>query len=546
MNRLTDEQMDKIIKDKFKQDNTISKQADIAFRNFNPNVINKANAYNNINTVNNTKVDETNSRANVYQMKKSYNFYNYLSRVLGVAAVSLTVLLVGGTALYLSKNDTPEQVITYKQSIVKNEKLNVSNEVIVKEVENEFVKVYLTGKKDVGVNLTSTYWDEFDGEFTSTDCYKIDNIDKSVADIFIGEIGGHGLPYVFLLMEDGTIEYVDLHCFYDNSFYYEAKVLEGLDDVVGFEQKTRKFSYSNTDYEYVNAIRKDGLRKEIQIGVVNNWTDTADNYDVLNEKYIKAHNGEAIIDDGKGDYTVDGITYLHINGEDKYAYYKKDDAFYRVERSTAKVECMATGCSGFARDNADGRLSVSLSDGYKVFILDKNIIFKNRNDGIINEITANENTTINENQTNENNEQQVSQNIQTGSANITVLKGNSYKTEIITDAESNTREIYTVTFDEEGKPTIKVGYKNPNMTEVYFETTEIYNVVGDAGAGSVYVDFDFKAFTPGGEITGSGSIRYSNVTDNEQIGVKAHLDIEGNLKDFNNNGDYIYVTKIAE
>ncbi|MCR5146322.1 MAG: hypothetical protein K6B70_03115 [Clostridia bacterium] len=549
MNRLTDEQIDMVIKDKFRQDNTISKQADMVFKNFNPSKI----------TTEKTNTSEP--RNNVYTVKKTLTFYQKMNRILSVAAVSLSVILVSGTAIYFNKDgkNNQTQIITYNQNyLVKNEKLNVSNEQIMKEIENSFIKVYLTGKKDVGINLTSTYWDEFEGEFTSTDCYKIDNIDKPVADIFIGEIGGRGLPYVFLLMEDGTIEYVDLHCFYDNSFYYEAKSLEGLDNVVGFEQKTRKFSYSDTDYNYVNAIRKDGLRKEIEIGVLNNWTDTViEEYDKQNEKYVKAHNGEAIPDDGKGDFEVDGATYIRKDN-DLYCYKGEfmNKALYKVDEKTGEMECLVSGLVAIVTSDEERKISVYVNDNniYFVFKIDNNVSIRHSTDNsLITETTTetvnrereNNKQTENTEQT-ENNEQQVSQNIQTGSENITVLKGNSYKKEILVDDELTTKEIYTVTFDEEGKPTIKVGYQNQNKTEVYFQTTEIYNVVGDAAAGSVYVDFYFKAFTPSGDVTGSGSIRYSNVTDNEQIGVKAYLNIEGDPKDFDNDGDYIYVTKIDE
>ena len=196
MNRLNHEQLDRFIKEKFKKDTIISKQSEMVFKNFNPN-----------------------------KVKPIISFYQQLNRALSVAAVSLTVLLVAGTSLYFSKNGkinfrSPNEVITYnKKFLVNNEQLKLSKEHIIKEVNNKFVTAYLVGKRDVGVNLTSTYWNEFDGEFTSPACYKIDNIDKDVKDIFIGDIGTSGLPYIFLLMQDCTVEYVDLNCFYDGLFY---------------------------------------------------------------------------------------------------------------------------------------------------------------------------------------------------------------------------------------------------------------------------------------------------------------------------------------
>ena len=399
MNRFTDEQIDKIIKAKFKNDNQISDKANSVFANFNPKQHN--------NQFSKNYVEQTNKQQDIkHEIKgKSQNnnigkkiievsFYQKLNKILSVAAVSLTVVLVGGSVFYFNKdridkgNNQTETIVYNQTYLVKNEKLELSNEKIYKEVENGFVKAYMLGKCDIGINLTSKYWDEYDKEVSTTDCYKVDNINENVSDIFIGEIGDVGIPYIFLLMEDGTIQYIDLHFYENNEFYFIATKLEGLDNVIGFEQKLRKYSYSTTDYPYVNAIRSDGLRKEIEIGILNDWNDNETiNYNKLNEKYIKAHNKE-YIDDGKGDYTVDNITYLHVNGEDEYVFFKKDDKFYRVTKSTSKEECIASGVYGFVRNNPDGRISVYVSDNYEIFSLDKNIVFRTKDEQIIGEVTT--------------------------------------------------------------------------------------------------------------------------------------------------------------
>ena len=372
MNDFKDERIDKIIKFKIKKDNYISDQANAVFENFKHSEI--RNKTENINQ--NTCDTEKNK---VIQI----SFYQKLNRVLSVAAVSLTVVLIGGTALYFNGNQqnnlpgsTSESIVYNQKYLVKNEPVKISTEQVIKESENGYIKAYLVGKRDVGINLTTTYWNEFDGEFKSTDCYKVDNINKNVSDILVGEIGGYGLPYLFLLMEDGTIEYVDLNCMNNYTFYFVATKLEGLNNVVGLEQKSRKYSYTDTDYKYVNAIRKDGLRKEIEIGVINNWNDDLiEHFENINNKYIDVHGNSAVPDDGKGDYTVDNITYLQVNGEDKYAYFMKDNKFYRVERSNAKEECLAEGVGGYMRDNSDDKISVSLQDGYTIYETDKNIIY---------------------------------------------------------------------------------------------------------------------------------------------------------------------------
>lgn len=377
INDFNESKIDNMIKSKFKEDTYISNQANSVFENF---------KYSEIRNKENQNIKQNNFET----AKKKYaklTIYQKLNRILSVAAVSLTVVLVSGTALYFNKNGqqnnqqgSNNQSIVYNQKyLIKNEPMKISNEQVIKESENGFVKAYLVGKQDVGINLTTTYWNEFDGEFKSTDCYKVDNITKNVSDILVGSTGGSGLPYVFLLMEDGTIEYVDLYCMNNNVFYFTATSLEGLQNVTGLELKTKKFSYSSTDYEYVNAIRNDGLRKEIEIGVVNYWDDNViENFNLLNQKYINAHNKTSILDDGTGSFTVDNKTYLQVNGENKYVYYYNDGSFYRVERSNAQEECLATGCSGFAFDNEDGRISVFLQEEYTIYKNDKNIIYNKK------------------------------------------------------------------------------------------------------------------------------------------------------------------------
>ena len=91
MNDFEEAKIDNIIKSKLKKDNYISNQANSVFENFNYSEIrNKEKKTDNAkqNTINTAK-------SKVVQL----SFYQKLNRVLSVAAVSLTVILVGGTAL---------------------------------------------------------------------------------------------------------------------------------------------------------------------------------------------------------------------------------------------------------------------------------------------------------------------------------------------------------------------------------------------------------------------------------------------------------------
>lgn len=397
MNNLTDEQIDKILKDSFKQDIQISDKANAVFENFKPETIKEP-----------TK-DESNIKEEIKQTRKNVIdglFYKRLNKFLSVAAVSLSVVIVGGTALYFNQDKMQGKqenqgnnttiVQPTQRFVIKNEPLQYSNEQVVKEIENKFVTVYMVGNKDIGVQLKSKYWDEvlkMEVE-TSSEVYKVDGIEKNIKDVFIGCPEDSAIPCVFLVMEDNTGMYIDLYGYYNNVLHFEAFELEWLDNLVGFEEKTKYYSYSKTEYyTYVEAIRSDGFRKEISVLMVNNWDGReVDTYDKRNEKYIKMHNGDAVPDDGKGDFEVDGIHYNGVDMDNRYVYCMKGEFMYqdlyRIERSTGKETCIASGIGGMARNNPDGRISYYVNDdNYTIYELDDNIIYRHKDESIITEVT---------------------------------------------------------------------------------------------------------------------------------------------------------------
>ena len=120
-----------------------------------------------------------------------------------MAAVSLTVVLVGGTTLYFNKDklikntNTENETVTYTKSyLIKNEQLNYSNEQVVKEVENQYVKAYLIGNSDVGVEFLYDYWNEISKESikVSSETFKIDGINGKIKDIFVGNAVNSVIP----------------------------------------------------------------------------------------------------------------------------------------------------------------------------------------------------------------------------------------------------------------------------------------------------------------------------------------------------------------
>lgn len=72
---------------------------------------------------------------------------------------------------------------------------------------------------------------------------------------------------------------------------------------------------------------------------------------------------------------------------------------------------------------------------------------------------------------------------------------------------------------------------------------EVKNLKEDVAAGTVYVIFDFTAWTPGGDTTGTGVIRYSNVDNNYHLGLKATVNIDGRTVQYSDDGDYVEVIK---
>lgn len=118
-------------------------------------------------------------------------------------------------------------------------------------------------------------------------------------------------------------------------------------------------------------------------------------------------------------------------------------------------------------------------------------------------------------------------------------KGRIYKNEdfnTITGSDSGvTKEYCILTFDEKGKPTIKIGYRSDNMTEAYFQTEEISNLKSEGAAGTTYVTFNFNAWTAGGDTTGSATISFNNVSENDytmRVSVKVNSDT--GAKEYNN------------
>ena len=417
MNGLIDEQKDRIIKEELQKDKVISEKANTVFKNFNSKVKEDDVIKENIG-IGKQNLKENKKRVEEKNIGNCTNatFYKKINRILGVAAAFLTVVIIGGTVINFNKNKSQDngkqqgesqsqEIISYTENnLIKNEPMQFSKEEIVEEIDNRFVKVYIVGDSDIGVQFKSYYWDELFGEVEKTSqTYRIDGIDGKIDSVFLGCAANSVVPYLFILKTDKTAMYVDLKGYYDiyKYYYYYAVPLEGLDDISGFEEKSRKFSYSEMDYTYVNAIRSDGKRKEIEIGEINYWDDTSTKtFDKYNQKYIDAHNGDMISNDERRDFEVDGSLYMYVNGEYDYMYFYDyvymNSSLYRIKISTGEKELLASGLDAIVSSNEEGKICVYVKEenNYAVYNLDKNVVIKHhKNEQEITEITSNKSNT---------------------------------------------------------------------------------------------------------------------------------------------------------
>ncbi len=121
-------------------------------------------------------------------------------------------------------------------------------------------------------------------------------------------------------------------------------------------------------------------------------------------------------------------------------------------------------------------------------------------------------------------------------------KGLTYKNEDYNTTPEGGKQYCKLTFNQEGKPTINIGISSEVHTECYFATENISNLKVDVAAGTTYVEYDFTAWTAGGNTVGSALISFSNVNKFGEITVSAKLkDNEKNMK-----FDYIKVRPVGQ
>lgn len=390
---------DDFIRKKMQEDNYIPKKVNNVFENFKKNPSKFVNF--NINTLetdddyieaskNRKKSDRHNENNHQNLQNTSFFTYKNINKFLSVAAVFLCIILVGmGTLLKNRPTEIENIDIITKSVSVKNHELMFSNEEVIKCSENNLVKASLIKDNQVAIQLKENFINLYNLNLSSDKQYEVSNITKNVEDVFVGCMVSFDIPYVLLVMEDGTAECIQIlngisvhRQDYEFNFYSQGKI-NGLYNVVGFEQCTRNYANSNKLFYYINAIRADGKRKEIDLGYYNDWNDTSTiTFDIVNEKYLNKNTENGNINDKTNNEVRDNedeninknIEYIQSQTDSNISYYLDNSNLYKLDKTSNSTSCIASGVTSFYKDE-DGKLMAWLDENYTINKTDYNILF---------------------------------------------------------------------------------------------------------------------------------------------------------------------------
>lgn len=373
---------DDFIKKKFQEDDVITDKVNKVFEDFKKN---SSKYIGDSKSISELKKNTNNKNQN----EKVISFFTYqnINKFLSVTAVFLCVVLVGMGTLLKNRSTEIENIDIITKSVsVKNQELMFSNEEVLKYSENNLVKASIIGDRQIAIQLKENFINLYNLNLSSEKQYEVTNINKNVKDVFVGCMISFDTPYVLLIMEDGTVECIQI--LYDRvvptdnyefNFFSQGKIL-GLYDVVGFEQCYRNYTNSNTLYYYINAIREDGKKKEIELGYFNNWNDdTSITYNMLNQKYIDKEEEKEVSDDEVDNKTNSekensNIKYIQSETDSNIAYYLENSDLYKIDLKTNNSISIASGVTSFYKEE-EGQLMAWLDEEYAINEIDYNIIF---------------------------------------------------------------------------------------------------------------------------------------------------------------------------
>ena len=373
---MSDEEKDLFIKKKLQQDKTISSKANDIFKNFeNQYLTSDENKSIETDDKNNRDSKKSNSNDNVVELK-THSFFRTIRNFTAVAASFVVAISVGaGVAIYSNGNvnknsesdysmvniDKSTTASDYTVAEVKNEEVKVEENVEKKVHENNLIKAVLTNDGNVAIQLKKDFLEYHKLKADTTKMYKVSRINGNVKDVFVCSMVSKEFPYVLLLMEDNTVEVVQIlnekttatggTKGYEFEFYDQGKI-EGLKNIESFEEKTEPWVDSQKEFYYVNAIKKDGTRKQI------------DNLERVNMNDVSTNRVTFKSQDGEKTYSIyadesDYIQAFGWAGASNNVYYINDNCLYHKSLVDGSEIKLATGVDSIDTDE-DGYIIVRL------------------------------------------------------------------------------------------------------------------------------------------------------------------------------------------
>ena len=328
---MLDNEKDDIIKKELQKDKYISKQANDVFQNFY-----KMSSY-----------EASNQTEKIHIESNSKMLFRW--KALISVAASFVMVFSAGIAVYVNKdkinnsdlvaqNEDAQTSVAgivdgknaadYESIVVKNNEVIIDESDILRFSENDMIKAILTKEGILAIQLKPNFINTYNLRLDADKLYEIKGISKSIKDIFAGYIENSYTPYVFILLNDGTVQYVkvlnndvskdhvdELELYFNS----EGQIL-GLENIIKFEQ--RKEYRKGQLYYFVVAISSTGVKKEIELGKYNDMTDGLEN------KYWYTTR------DGKDTYYVDKENYIQTpgwNADYNGIYHIKDNDLYYVD-----------------------------------------------------------------------------------------------------------------------------------------------------------------------------------------------------------------------
>ncbi len=212
-----------------------------------------------------------------------------------------------------------------------------ARETVEKIAQDSFVTAALAdGELAVSFEQTadSAWYAENFGFDYVTIC-PVEGLYSNYTDVFVGSVGQGYFPYVFLLTEDGTVEYVNLLEGLTAGFLCDGGPLGGVSNIVSFESGEREEEYGT--YQTVFAVDASGVRHDLSgpvsdadytvpSGLLGSWTaevthDTAEGGSYVSDYVLTLTDGGGItVQDINTEthlyYEYTGqINYLGTNGE---------------------------------------------------------------------------------------------------------------------------------------------------------------------------------------------------------------------------------------